>query len=324
MRSYQGISPDDPKLSGGGKYNETHEGLESRNFLEVNGKLFGFVQPPLSTQAISLERISPDASGHSLAGVLVIMVAKRPEGGQMIVGWYRNATVFREQKHANIALLGKKRWHNLEAGAADAVLLPEELRKHHIPVGSGALGQSNVFYPLNAQGKARAHKWMSDAVRYVESYEASNSLADPTVDAQRAAVAEADAARSAAEGQGYAVSPRERKSIEMLAMKKAMQHFRKHHSRVVDVSATHSYDLHCGRAEGGLKVEVKGTTGSKGAFFVTRAEAALAKKEPVTLFLLHSIRLIRGKATGGEAYLLKDYGKKVSMRPLSFECMLSE
>jgi hypothetical protein len=61
--------------------------------------------------------------------------------------------------------------------------------------------------------------------------------------------------------QGYGLSVRERRAIELHAMRLATEHYRRSWDEVRDVSATACFDLLC-RSPGGreLHVEVKGTT----------------------------------------------------------------
>ena len=93
---YKGDIDDLPKR--GGKYNEGNVGHENYNFLGAAGEYFGYVR--INGEAMHLEKIDETASGKSeLNNVLVIWFATHPtEGGQYIVGWYRNATVYAEEQ----------------------------------------------------------------------------------------------------------------------------------------------------------------------------------------------------------------------------------
>src|ERR1700758_770058 len=90
MHFYNGQIPGDERPVGGGSYNDDEVGHEVYNFREANGSLFGYFQPPGSSWAINLGRIDPGAADDpDISGVLVVMVAKRTDVGQVIVGWYK-------------------------------------------------------------------------------------------------------------------------------------------------------------------------------------------------------------------------------------------
>jgi hypothetical protein len=105
MKHYVGPVPGDEKPLGGGAFNRDNVGLEAYNFrpFGAGARLYGFCQPSIpadSTASIALERIDPSAEGADRLGdVLVVFVATRPKrGGQVIIGWYRHATVFRHMQ----------------------------------------------------------------------------------------------------------------------------------------------------------------------------------------------------------------------------------
>src|SRR5664279_5267404 len=94
MHFYNGPVPGDERPVGGGRYNKTKIGHEVYNFRETNARLFGYFQPTMSSHAVALERIDPIAAdANKLNRVLVVFVSRRPEGGQVIVGWYKDAEV---------------------------------------------------------------------------------------------------------------------------------------------------------------------------------------------------------------------------------------
>ena len=88
---------------------------------------------------------------ESIGGVDVIVIAPRPGGGTVVVGWYRNATVFRHfqhlvhpsKKHIGNGING----YRFSALARDATLLPTDRRTFEIPRRTkGGLGTSNVWF----------------------------------------------------------------------------------------------------------------------------------------------------------------------------------
>lgn len=100
MEHYQGITGDDIPKEGG-----SHEPLgksEIYNFKESDGKYYGFVEPPSSSKekVINTQRIC----GHdyeSVDNMLAVFIAPfhhdgKKKGGLSIVGFYRNATVYKD------------------------------------------------------------------------------------------------------------------------------------------------------------------------------------------------------------------------------------
>src|SRR5580658_4196127 len=95
MKFYAGAI--DEKPVGGGSYTKEHIGSELFNFKPVGPFLYGFAKGGSRTSAFNLKRIDPGAdNSDKLEQVTVVFVAKDPRGGQRVVGWYENATVYRK------------------------------------------------------------------------------------------------------------------------------------------------------------------------------------------------------------------------------------
>jgi hypothetical protein len=229
-------------------------GDEVYNFRETGGHLYGFFEPAKSSHAVALERIDPKASGKdTLNRVLVLFVARRPEGGQVVVGWYKNAQVFRKKvRHSP----GKPRGygHYCSAERRNCVLLPDENRSIEIPSGKGGMGQSNVCYPLAGDGSQKRASWIRDALYFIDDYQASDILAKPEAAAEKESAAAAEKALARSKDRGFARTTQERRALEAHAMAVAKKYFRHERFDVEDVSARRSYDLLCRR---GTSMEVK-------------------------------------------------------------------
>ena len=152
MRFYNGSVAGDERPVGGGRYNKTKIGHEVYNFRNTEGRLYGYFQPVMSSHAVALERIDPNSDrANKLSHVLVIFVARRPEGRQVIVGWYRDAEVLREQAARSP---GKPRGfgHFCAARAKDCVLLPAEKRTFEIlPAKAAWVSQMCVIRPIKRE-----------------------------------------------------------------------------------------------------------------------------------------------------------------------------
>ena len=105
MENYQGLGDD--SIAGGGsfvqRYNESRDAdscppCEIRNFQPYEGYMYGFVRVTgrIAACSIRIERLGASRSDDFIDGVLVVWVAKSPSDGTVIVGWFKNATVYRD------------------------------------------------------------------------------------------------------------------------------------------------------------------------------------------------------------------------------------
>jgi predicted restriction endonuclease len=147
MRHYKGQG----KIQGGGEYvDENREGGEMWNFLNEDNKCYGYVMSN-KFAGVDLKQIFPDRrwrEGDFSPPIDIVFIATRPEGGQVIIGWYRNATIFHKQYRERKKSSGGNRHYLCKVTAENATLLKEENRTFEIPaIGTtGYPGQSNVWY----------------------------------------------------------------------------------------------------------------------------------------------------------------------------------
>jgi len=98
MDYYEGISKGKDKILGGGRYVIQHGyGFEIYNFLHGAPRIFAYVQVK-GTNNLTRLGAAPDAD--RIDGVTVVWAARRPTGGVYVVGWYLNATVFKEYQQS--------------------------------------------------------------------------------------------------------------------------------------------------------------------------------------------------------------------------------
>lgn len=149
MERYQGLRAGD-QISGGGAYvKKEGRGHEVCNFSPDNDTLYGYVQAPGAQ--INLDRLGAKNGGDSIIGTTVVWTATRPGGGTTIVGWYKNATVFRDYQKFKKAPHAQSQngidGYRIKAPVGDATLLPVDARVFEIPRQvKGGMGQSNVWY----------------------------------------------------------------------------------------------------------------------------------------------------------------------------------
>ncbi|MBC2396431.1 hypothetical protein BD780_000661 [Clostridium tetanomorphum] len=171
MKRYKGVTGDDNITLSGEYVDKNHKGAEQYNFLNIDGNYYGYVCTKSSgnkNSELQLEKI--DDSGEnkdSLEEVLVIWVAKRPNDkvGGRIIGWYKNATVYRFYKENSLLI------YNIKAKVEDCVLIPPMHRTYIIyparVIGAGkGMGKSNTWF---AKGE-EAEEIIENCIRYIETY----------------------------------------------------------------------------------------------------------------------------------------------------------
>jgi hypothetical protein len=185
MHRYQGISGGD-SITGGGAYIAEHGfGFEIYNFQNSSGSVYGYVQPPGRKQKwqeskINIQRLGAARNDRSVGNVLAIWAATAPSGGAFIVGWYQNATVFREWKTApsgsNRNFANHDCGYFVSAKYEDAVLIPIDERVFSIPQhGIGNFGQSNVWY---ADDPVQHRQLRLDVLEYMKTRQFPRTSAD--------------------------------------------------------------------------------------------------------------------------------------------------
>jgi hypothetical protein len=156
MNRYQGIIGGDTITSGGAYVTEHGYGHEIFNFKPFQQAVYGYVQPPGRTDRwqssrINLARFGASSHDESVSGVLAVWVATTPTGGAFVVGWYRNATLYRDWQpppaDSNRRYADADLGYYVTASSEDAVLLPPDERVFSIPQkGTGSFGQANIWY----------------------------------------------------------------------------------------------------------------------------------------------------------------------------------
>ena len=324
MKRYKGPQGDDEKPVGGGSYTKEKLGHEAFNFLPLDGEMLGYFQPQLAAgrnSTIALERIRAGFSGAALEGVLVVFVATHPnEGGQRIIGWFRNATVYRHEQPSKAAERNQFSYF-AKVPADHSVLLPDRNRTFRIPSGSGAFGQANVCYTLDYKGQRKGSSWISDAINYVNSYAQENIALEPESETDR--VVEEMVGISIERGAGFQSNPRIRRAIEDHAMKRAKAHLDKLGYKPKDKHKTESYDFLCDVSGSALFVEVKGTQDRGESVSLTPKEVDHALQYANSaLFIVHSVKVAgkrRPKASGGKDFFLNPWDIRAgTLKPRGF------
>jgi hypothetical protein len=197
MSFYKGKQND--KLEGNFRYiKENADGMEKNNFDPIvkdgNEYCYGYVEPGFTKggyengrqRQIHIEKIlGADNPKEKLDRVLVIWCAKMPGTKRSaILGWYKNATVYRNVLTISNDMLNGRGlpnfgyWVNTIAAKEDCVLLPLKerekdiwtaYRKNQNKDGFG-FGQSNMWYARedSAQG------YVDSIITQIEHYQGEN------------------------------------------------------------------------------------------------------------------------------------------------------
>ncbi len=165
MIHYKGYSSADV-IKGGGSHPAKLK-YETFLFQKLDDMCYGYVHPTKGS-SLNLEKIDPSAAGNDkVTGVLVVWTACRPdEGGNVIVGWFKNATVYRKRQPGK--KVGRIHRYNITAKSKDCVLLPTDARIVGIPrMKKGGMGRSNVWYASDPKIHTTIRK---EVEAYVSSY----------------------------------------------------------------------------------------------------------------------------------------------------------
>ena len=163
MKDFRGQTGDDPIIGGGNNV----EKLEDQNFLPLDGWHYGFGQAP----SLNLGRIDQGVEGGAdyLDDVTVVFVATRPEErGRVVVGWYRNARVWRNLRQRPSPGHGQ---FFAEARTEDCTLLAIDVRTFEVPQASKdafGMGRHNTRYTLLEDGGYDHHA--EEFIRRLEEY----------------------------------------------------------------------------------------------------------------------------------------------------------
>jgi hypothetical protein len=240
MERYDGEDKTPPRC-GGSFVEENGWGGEMFNFRDEDGLVYGYACG--KGHRINIDRLGANPDDEAIDGVLVIWTATGPGGGVLIVGWYENATVYREYRTdpelGSRVVNSEVIMYSVVARSEDAWLIPPEMRAFRVKTGKGWKGQSNVWY---ADGPHH-ESFRNEVLRYVATQkaaflEAHRPLRDPCIHS------------------------RDRREVERIAVQTVTDHFRKNGYSVRSVESDNvGWDLEAARGRELLLLEVKGLAG---------------------------------------------------------------
>ncbi|GAA0589290.1 protein NO VEIN domain-containing protein [Caenispirillum bisanense] len=263
MAEYQG--PEKGAYFGGFKWARKHGyGHELYNFKPVDGLCYGHVE--IMPRDIGGEEVDPQLRIEALGagkddnaahGVLVVWTAPNPEKrGRTIIGWYKNATVYRDRQWPKGDLKKKRSYkgpcsYRVVARAEDCMLLPPEKRVLTIPARTkgekGLPGQFGAFYP-GAHDQEKTRELERRIRAFIET-----GRAEPL----------GGKIKKPNPGKGP-VDAKLRKEIEEAAVQHVWSHFEQLGFAIEDLQKDCvGYDLLATKGDEILCVEVKGRSGSE-------------------------------------------------------------
>jgi hypothetical protein len=260
MSKYEGLAND--TISGGFGYVTRHGyGHEIFNFKPYAKCMYGFARAP--HDSIRLEKLGAPKDASSVTGVLVVWVAK-----SKIVGWYKNATVFRAVQPPPMGsgrtFRRDKIGYNVTAIEKNCKLLDPDARLFPIPRAKErehAMGR----YLWYAEGQA--NRTLRERV---ERYIAGGG----------ARVGKDGKVRNGV-GRAHQQDPLKRAQVEQAAILLTTRHFEALGYNVDSVETDNvGWDLDCVHRESGmqLKLEVKGLSGRNICVELTPHEYQMMRK----------------------------------------------
>ena len=188
MKYYRGVEEYDDQPHNGGKFvQENGYGYEQYNFDTVNIEgedyLLGFVETK-STKGkrndLHIENIQGCESlvnEDSVDGVLVIWCATRSSNQTSIVGWYKDATVYRQYQELEF-VNDYVQCFNIEAKKENCVLIPHTDRNRYIwdaptpRTHTYGFGQALVWYAKEEKAK----NYLDRLVKNINEYDGENDI----------------------------------------------------------------------------------------------------------------------------------------------------
>lgn len=148
---------------------------ESYIFQPHEGRIYGWVRVARGGKIgidniVGMPLITGPTGDLAAEGVLVVWVAPRPGIGDVVVGWYEDATVYQQIQALTIndnprIVNGDDEEFRIAAPAWNARRLDPSKRTLRVPTGQGGMGQSNIGYMRNNS------KFRDEVLRHIEYWE---------------------------------------------------------------------------------------------------------------------------------------------------------
>jgi hypothetical protein len=258
MDDYRGTKSSDIPRGAGSYVDENGTGGEVRNFLPIKGKFYGYARIQKNGQ-IHIERLGADKKADKIDNITIVFFSRNHKygGGQYIVGWYKNATLYRSVQQLPIKFGHKHKVYNSEVKISNAKLIHKDERTFQIP--KDGPGQYNVWYVEEFGNK----KYLKDVLAYIKS---------PSTYYRK----HTNKGRS---GRAWQKDIEIRKKVENAAMNAVAEHFA---ARKFNVTYVHrenlGWDLEASNGRAKLLLEVKGLSGPFESIELTHNEFEKAQR----------------------------------------------
>lgn len=246
MKYYNGITSSDYPINGGEFIKENGYGHEVFNF-QKNGKyVYGYVQTKNAT--INIDRIDGQEADF-IDGVFVFWRARSKEGS-VVVGWYRNARVYRNEQEGNARRILQYEGNNhrlgylIRAEVTNAFLVPIQHRNFHVPVTHKGFG-SRTFVSFLDQEIDEVDAFRTALLAYADEAENGNFVPPNR-------------------GQRGLIDTETKTRIELTAIDAAIEYYLDQGYSVSSVESENvGYDLIAVKGRKELHIEVKGTSSAQ-------------------------------------------------------------
>lgn len=189
MKYYNGITEDDEPKNGGSFVTETGDAHEKYNFTPADLEEYnepvclGFFETKSNRGVLNqlhIEKIvgaCADKHDDAEDGVLVVWCATRDKNMPRVVGWYKNATVYRDYRVCTFTD-GYEQYYNVIAKVKDCVLVPwtqRGLLEWEAPTAKKygfGFGQSMQWYA----DEPEAQDYVRSLIEKIEKYNGANGM----------------------------------------------------------------------------------------------------------------------------------------------------
>jgi len=144
MRNYEGVPDEDDPKHGGEFIKEKGYGHEALNFKKQGKYVYGYVQAMNGT--INIDRINGKAKNNKFIDNVLVVWRAKSNDGSVVIGWYKNARVYRSEQPAPKGRIFKFRrktiapGYHIRALAKNATRIPHKKRCFSVPVNHKGFG----------------------------------------------------------------------------------------------------------------------------------------------------------------------------------------
>lgn len=240
MINYEGVTKLD-KPNGAGSYvKENKDGGEVANFYPVNNKYFGYARIGKGKN-LRIERLGANTNDEFIENVTVVFFATNPVlGGQFVVGWYDDATLFRKVQSLSKESRKNHPFYLAVTSKKKGTLLPVPHRKLEIPLDGP--GQTNAWYVMEYNDGG---KFLEKFSKFKQNPEGYKKRKPGTVTTGR---------------KGWQLDAEKRKRIEIAAMDATAEYFEELGFTIKYVHLNKvGWDMEAVKKNKNFLLEVKGT-----------------------------------------------------------------